>query len=138
MKDMIEKNFVYHTPKEGQPERYTQLRSSAKELAMLIDALCPDSREKSLASIKNLITSYGTFKVMYDPLLSGSVYGGYGYALDVENIRYTYLKGRDTKLRTGIQANDKDGVVDEYLTECSLEVRLPKTHVKITGAHVLD
>lgn len=45
----IENNFTYHAPKEGQPERYQQLREKAKELAYLIDQLCPKSRERSVA-----------------------------------------------------------------------------------------
>lgn len=41
--------FKYHSPKDDQTKRYEQLREKAKELACLIDKLCPDSREKSLA-----------------------------------------------------------------------------------------
>ncbi|MCY9720237.1 hypothetical protein M5W76_17665, partial [Paenibacillus larvae] len=48
-----ENNFKYHAPKEGQPEKYTALREKAKDLAYLLDELCPNSREKSLA-ITNL------------------------------------------------------------------------------------
>lgn len=48
----IENVFMYHSPKEGQPEKYNELREKAKELAYLIDGLCPDSREKSLAMTK--------------------------------------------------------------------------------------
>lgn len=52
MNNQIENNFMYHAPKEGQAEKYNQLRSKAKELAYLIDELCPNSREKSLATTK--------------------------------------------------------------------------------------
>lgn len=52
MNNQIENNFMYHAPKEGQAEKYEQLRSKAKELAYLIDELCPNSREKSLATTK--------------------------------------------------------------------------------------
>lgn len=48
----IETRFTYHPPKEGQPEKYTQLRNLAKGLARCIDDTCPDSREKSLAITK--------------------------------------------------------------------------------------
>jgi len=48
----IENNFIYHTPKNGQPEKYTAIREKAKELAYLMDSLVPDSREKSLAMTK--------------------------------------------------------------------------------------
>jgi len=48
----IEKNFTYHAPKAGQPEKYTNIRETAKEFAKLLDMACPDSREKSLAFTK--------------------------------------------------------------------------------------
>ena len=48
----IEKNFTYHAPKPGQPERYTMIRETARELAEVIEAECPESREKSLAFTK--------------------------------------------------------------------------------------
>lgn len=86
--------------------------------------------------VKNLVTTYGDLKVIYDPLLDAGGYAGYGMVLDAENIRYAYLDGRDTKLLVGVQNNDIDGIVDEYLTECSLEVRLPQTHLLISGAYI--
>lgn len=46
---VIENNFRYHAPKEGQPAKYESLRAKAKELAYLIDELVPNSREQSLA-----------------------------------------------------------------------------------------
>lgn len=48
----IENNFMCHAPKYGQQEKYQELRSKAKELAYMIDELCPQSREKSLANTK--------------------------------------------------------------------------------------
>lgn len=52
MNKQIENNFIYHAPKEDQPQRYTNIRNKAREFALLIDELCPDSREKSLAMTK--------------------------------------------------------------------------------------
>lgn len=52
----LENNFKYHSPKEGQPEKYTAIREKAKELAYLIDAECPVSRERSIA-MTNLETT---------------------------------------------------------------------------------
>lgn len=52
MNSQIENNFMYHAPKEGQPEKYTEIRGKAKELAYLIDELVPVGREKSLAMTK--------------------------------------------------------------------------------------
>ena len=52
MNQLLENNFMYHAPKEGQPAKYTAIREKAKELAYLIDELCPESRERSLAITK--------------------------------------------------------------------------------------
>lgn len=41
--------YKYHTPKEGQEEKYNAIRDKAKELAELIDKECADSREKFIA-----------------------------------------------------------------------------------------
>lgn len=48
----LNKNFEYHAPKEGQPQKYAELRSSAKTLAGYVIKNCPDSRERSLALTK--------------------------------------------------------------------------------------
>lgn len=45
----IQNDFIYHSPFGTQPERYQALREKAKELAGLMIASCPDSRELSLA-----------------------------------------------------------------------------------------
>lgn len=52
MNQQIENNFKYHAPKEGQPADYENIRNNAKEFAIMIDQLCPNSREKSLALTK--------------------------------------------------------------------------------------
>ena len=52
MSQQIETNFSYHAPKEGQPEKYVSIRDKAKELALLIEEVCPASREKALSMTK--------------------------------------------------------------------------------------
>lgn len=42
-----DKFFRYHPPKGDQSERYVKIREKAKELAMEIEHLCPDSTERS-------------------------------------------------------------------------------------------
>lgn len=44
--------FTYHSPKEGQPEKYENLRKMARLMASHVEELCPESREKSLAMTK--------------------------------------------------------------------------------------
>jgi hypothetical protein len=48
----LDTRFTYHAPKEGQPAKYTALRDKAKELAVMINEMCPESREKALAFTK--------------------------------------------------------------------------------------
>ena len=52
MNEKIEDAFKYHEPKEGQPEKYNKIREKAKELAYIIEEVCPNSREKALAMTK--------------------------------------------------------------------------------------
>lgn len=50
--EQIERSFVYHKPKDDQPERYIALRFQARQLAMTIAELTPESREQSIALTK--------------------------------------------------------------------------------------
>lgn len=45
----LESRFTYHPPKDGQPQRYQEIRSAGLLLARLLNAECPASREASLA-----------------------------------------------------------------------------------------
>jgi hypothetical protein len=45
----IHNNFIHHPPKDDQINRYKKIRAKGEGFALLIDSLCPDSREKSLA-----------------------------------------------------------------------------------------
>lgn len=48
-KEELDIRFTYHAPKGDQGERYVKIRDKAKELAVMIVELTPDSREQSLA-----------------------------------------------------------------------------------------
>ena len=49
----IENNFKYHVPKGDQQKKYERIREDAKlYMAYMIDELCPESREKSVAMTK--------------------------------------------------------------------------------------
>lgn len=41
--------FTYHPPKEDQIPRFQAIREAALDFANLLETLCPDSRELSLA-----------------------------------------------------------------------------------------
>ncbi len=80
---------------------------------------------------------FGALRLVTDWELEGSVYGGYGIAVDFDNVRYRYLAGhgmnRDSKVMTNIQAPDADTRKDEWLSECGLQVNLQRTHGLLTG-----
>jgi hypothetical protein len=41
--------FKYHAPTEGQPEKYEELRASAKDFAAVIQRLVPECADQSAA-----------------------------------------------------------------------------------------
>ena len=84
--------------------------------------------------IVRLLTPHGVLMVTKHNLLEGVTHGKYGFVLDMDNLGYRFLKGRDTKLKTNIQANDKDARKDEYITEFGLFRVHENTHGRITNA----
>jgi len=50
--ERIENNFTYHPPQDVQAKKYIRIREIAKQLALGIAEMCPDSRERSVALTK--------------------------------------------------------------------------------------
>ena len=48
----LHNRFTYHVPTEGQPELYEDIRSRAKNYALYLSQICPESRELYLAITK--------------------------------------------------------------------------------------
>lgn len=84
-------------------------------------------------SVSRLVTPHGRLRVVTHDLLEGDVFGGYGFIVDLDNIGYRFLRGRDVKLMQNIQANDADSRKDEYLGEIGMFRALEKTHGLITN-----
>jgi hypothetical protein len=53
--------------------------------------------------------------------------------LDMPELKYRYMKGRDTQLQRNIEDPDFDGVKHQYITECGLEMTQSKVHARIKG-----
>ena len=53
--------------------------------------------------------------------------------LDMNEIKYRCMQGRDTQLIRDIQAPDFDGVKHMYMTDCGLEMLQSKVHHRIKG-----
>lgn len=89
--------------------------------------------EKYGMSIKTYFTDFGTLVVRPHWLFSTGVYSGYAYAFDPSYIKLRPLPGRDTQVQYEVQAKGTDQLVDQYLTEISLEVAVPEVHGALTG-----
>ena len=79
-------------------------------------------------TVNRYLSFFGEVNVVMHPLLEGDVYSGYIIAVDLENVGYKYLSGRDTKLETDIIQDGTDARTDQFLSECGLKVRLEGVH----------
>jgi len=58
---------------------------------------------------------------------------GEAWLVDLNHITKRYFDGRDTKLKTAIQANDLDGYKEEYIGDCGFQIEQEAAHVRIMG-----
>lgn len=79
-------------------------------------------------TVNRYLSFFGEINIVLHPLLEGTTYGGYMIAVDLENVGYRFLTGRDTTLKTDVVKSGEDQRVDELLTECGLQVRLEGVH----------
>lgn len=88
-------------------------------------------------SVRQWLTSHGTFNIVKHRLLDNGVggtgYGGYGLLLDPALWEYKTLAGRDTQLRVDVGVDGDDAWTDEYLTECGWKVGLSKAQGVLKG-----
>lgn len=80
-------------------------------------------------------SAHGELNMVKQQLFEGG-YSKLAVILDMENLKYRPMNGRDTKMNADIQPKGADYFLDEYLTEAGLELQLPKTHGVILGASV--
>jgi len=88
-------------------------------------------------SITSYLSPHGMAKLITNNLFTGTgtdkEFGGWIVALDLMDLNYRFLQNRDTKLYVNRQANDVDGTIDEYLTECGLQLNHPRFHGYVKG-----
>jgi len=82
-----------------------------------------------------LINNRRVFNALADSSKTG--YEGTAVALILDHLKLRPLEGRDTKLYTNLQDPGADRREDEFLTELSLEVRLPQTAGILTGVQTI-
>lgn len=88
-------------------------------------------------NIMKYMTPNGEELELIPERLFRNYYSGAGLILDMQDVFYRPLVGnsinRDTKLRQNIQNPDVDGWVDEYLTECTFQLRNEPAHGYLYG-----
>jgi hypothetical protein len=84
-------------------------------------------------NVKSLESPHGDVMIMKSNELQGATHKGWGFVLDVDNLGYRFLRGRDTKLYTNIQDNDVDGRKDQYMSDVGMVRKGAKTHARITN-----
>lgn len=65
---------------------------------------------------------------------TSSQYASWAFVVDMGSIKLRPMRGRNTKLLLNRQGNSDDQVVEEYLTEVSLEVQQESKHLIIKNA----
>ena len=106
--------------------------SGLNQIASASIETIPGDKSFPLALVE-YVSGHGKVYLVTHNLLEGTgannyAYEGYAMMLDLDSIFYRYLQGRDTRLKTNIQANDEDARIDEYLTECCPQVIQEENH----------
>lgn len=83
------------------------------------------------------MTPFGTVHYRTHPLFTQNAFtNSSGLFLDVNDLSYRHLQGRDTKRKKNTQPNDADYRQDEFLTEAGLELQFPEGHMYIRNLYV--
>ena len=77
--------------------------------------------------VKKIVTTHGNIMYVDHPLFEGANRDK-AFLVDINHIRYVEHQGRGTQLRRNIGTPSVDGKTHEILTDCSIEVTLPKAH----------
>ena len=125
---------------EGSRERIAYCGPSAMRV---LSAIAKSSATINMTPVKNgvygmhlteWITPFGSLYLKLHPLFAEStVLTGVMAIVEPRNLSYLYMKDRDTKLLKDRQNPGVDGRVDEYLSECGLEIKHGSTHGLISG-----
>jgi len=91
-------------------------------------------------AIGQYLSFHGTLNIIKDVLLehagspsNTSYFGGYAFAVAIEEVIYRYLQNRDVQLETDIQIPGDDSYKDAYICEVGCEFHLEKAHGKLYG-----
>jgi hypothetical protein len=84
-------------------------------------------------AVSQYLSPHGTVNLVNNVMLEGATYGGYGIAVELEEVRYRYLQNRDVKFHMEIQHPGDDFLKDAYIAEVGLEYRQERKHGYLYG-----
>ena len=90
-------------------------------------------------AITQYLSPHGTVNLVKDIVLEyrdisySSYYGGYAFAMELEDVIYRYLQNRDVQMETDIQHPGDDYVKDQYICEVGCEFHSEKKHGLLYG-----
>lgn len=84
-------------------------------------------------NVKRVMTSHGDLLVVRHKQFNDMGLAGYAVALDMADVKYRFLQGRDTSFEPDIQQPGDDVMTDQYLTECGLEFPLEERSGVLKG-----
>lgn len=127
----LKTGFRYGSPEKvffGSPTAIAALEGFARSNVRVND----NAANKYGVQMKQYVSGQGIVNlVLKRDWNDSSVYGGYGFLIDMDAVKMRPLRG--TRLRTNVHAPDYDGFKDEYLTEVSLQVIHERRHALLTG-----
>jgi hypothetical protein len=75
--------------------------------------------------------SWGVVNLINAPVLNQPGLSGESYIVDLQHLRPANFKGRDTRFKGNIQANDLDGDKGTYISDKSLVVEVTPSHTRL-------
>ena len=90
-------------------------------------------------AITQYLSPHGTVNLVKDVVLEyrdisySSYYGGYAFAMELEDVVYRYLQNRDIQMETDIQHPGDDFLKDQYICEVGCEFHSEKKHGLLYG-----
>lgn len=99
------------------------------------------SKDKTYGiAISQYTSPHGTINLVKELMLenaggvsSTSYYGGYAFAIELEEVVYRYLQNRDIQFETEIQSPGDDFYKDQYICEVGMEFHQERKHGVLTG-----
>ena len=83
--------------------------------------------------VLSMRTSFGTYKIVYDPELDDSQRGNDAFCIDLPNMNFVHLRGRDLEVQKNVQAKGDDELKDRLFGEIGFKINFHLSHSWITG-----